>query len=311
IVTDPYWEKTADTITLKSTARKLVGGAYTTATVSHGALPTATKERVGLMPRSAVSDIAAILRYIRETTGDDPALMDDYAYQIMREWDPERTDRTQQFKHDAKLTYFPAVDLSKMVVSSSLFDYAPNLTDMPAAFHTPNLTSMYCTFVGCKKLKRLPMLDTGKVYRADAAFLECMSITELPPYDFSSCTNTGWGLCRDCRKLEKVPFLDITICQRLENCFENCYELRFVHLKGFGTIEDPNYYNTFHRVAKWGADSEENRRSLVDTLLTDSFDRAAAGYTPLTVQLEPEVLARLTDAEKAGIAAKGFTLASY
>ena len=44
-------------------------------------------------------------------------------------------------------------------------------------------------------------------------------------------------------------------------------------------------FETFIGVTSWGAGSEENRQSLVDSLLTYSFDRAAAGYAPLAFQL--------------------------
>lgn len=60
----------------------------------------------------------------------------------------------------------------------------------------------------------------------------------------------------------------------------------------------------------WGQGSAKARQSLVDSLLTYSFDRAAAGYAALTIKLPAASLALLTNAEKAAITAKGFTLAS-
>lgn len=59
----------------------------------------------------------------------------------------------------------------------------------------------------------------------------------------------------------------------------------------------------------WGDGSEENRRSLVDSLLTYSYDRAAAGWSAATVALSETVKARLTDEEIAAITAKGYTIA--
>ena len=63
-------------------------------------------------------------------------------------------------------------------------------------------------------------------------------------------------------------------------------------------------------MSAWGQGSAKARQSLVDSLLTYSFDRAAAGYAALTITLPAASLALLTDAEKAAITAKGFTLAS-
>ena len=62
--------------------------------------------------------------------------------------------------------------------------------------------------------------------------------------------------------------------------------------------------------SQWGQGSAKARQSLVDSLLTYSFDRAAAGYAALTITLPAASLALLTGAEKAAITAKGFTLAS-
>lgn len=60
----------------------------------------------------------------------------------------------------------------------------------------------------------------------------------------------------------------------------------------------------------WGDETMLNgaRQSLVDSLLTNSFDRATAGYAACTLQLSAEAYARLTSAEVAAITAKGFTL---
>lgn len=60
----------------------------------------------------------------------------------------------------------------------------------------------------------------------------------------------------------------------------------------------------------WGDDTQVRhaRKSLVDSLLTNSFDRAAAGYSACTIQISPEAYARLTSDEVAAITAKGFTL---
>lgn len=64
------------------------------------------------------------------------------------------------------------------------------------------------------------------------------------------------------------------------------------------------------RNKNWGDDTivAGARQTLVDSLLTDSFDRAAAGYGTLTLQLSAEAFARLTSDEVAAITAKGYTI---
>lgn len=68
------------------------------------------------------------------------------------------------------------------------------------------------------------------------------------------------------------------------------------------------YNNYIQYLDRWGIDTNENRQSLVDTLLTYSYDRATAGYSAATIKLHADTLARLTAEEIAAITAKGFTL---
>ena len=47
---------------------------------------------------------------------------------------------------------------------------------------------------------------------------------------------------------------------------------------------------------------------MIDTFLTYSFDRNAAGYATCTIALHANAKARLTDEQKAAITAKGYTI---
>lgn len=64
------------------------------------------------------------------------------------------------------------------------------------------------------------------------------------------------------------------------------------------------------RSVYWGNDSLSRgaRQSVVDTLLTYSFDRVSAGYDPVSVILSEYTAGALTEAEKTAISAKGYTL---
>lgn len=45
----------------------------------------------------------------------------DYAKEIMRNWDASVTDRSEQFKNDGKLVFFPKVDMSNITNASDMF----------------------------------------------------------------------------------------------------------------------------------------------------------------------------------------------
>lgn len=63
-----------------------------------------------------------------------------------------------------------------------------------------------------------------------------------------------------------------------------------------------------HYVISWGTGSEENRQSLIDSLITYSYDRASNGMVTATIQLSANTKALLTEEEIAQITNKGFTI---
>lgn len=86
------------------------------------------------------------------------------------------------------------------------------------------------------------------------------------------------------------------------------YQLTYMRVINLGQSELASYPD-FACALKWGTGSEEARQSLVDSLLTDSYDRATAGMAPATVRLSTASKAALTAEEIAAITAKGFTIA--
>lgn len=87
--------------------------------------------------------------------------------------------------------------------------------------------------------------------------------------------------------------------------------LRQITITDIGTNQsqtsvDCSYWTT------WGINSSaipNARQSLIDSLITYSFDRAAAGYSTCTIKLAAKTKALLTEEEIAQITAKGFTIA--
>lgn len=61
----------------------------------------------------------------------------------------------------------------------------------------------------------------------------------------------------------------------------------------------------------WGINDDkypDARQSLIDTLITYSYDRASAGMSACTVRLQSNIKSLLTEDEIAQITAKGFTI---
>lgn len=82
--------------------------------------------------------------------------------------------------------------------------------------------------------------------------------------------------------------------------------VEFVDL--FNTLSELPYNLT--ALNNWGTGSEENRQSLVKSLVENTVDRTKfSGANPVTIQLDPAVKALLTADEIAQITSKGYTIA--
>ena len=84
-------------------------------------------------------------------------------------------------------------------------------------------------------------------------------------------------------------------------------------LKGLGTPSGMTSYTGtgFQWCSVWGVADDtytDARQSLVDTLLTYSFDRATAGYATCTIKLSSNSYNQLTQQELADIQAKGYNI---
>lgn len=111
--------------------------------------------------------------------------------------------------------------------------------------------------------------------------------------------------------------------------FYNCSSLTALYLSNFDTstttlmecmfdgctaltslLLGPNFFKTsavtsidFSSCSKW------TNETVVTSLVTNSYDRAAAGLNTLTLKLHANTKAVLTDEQKATITSKGYTIA--
>lgn len=91
-----------------------------------------------------------------------------------------------------------------------------------------------------------------------------------------------------------------------KNTISSWKYVEFVDL--FNTLSELPYNLT--ALNNWGTGSEENRQSLVKSLVENTVDRTKfSGAKPVTIQLDPAVKALLTAEEISQIEAKGYTLA--
>lgn len=118
---------------------------------------------------------------------------------------------------------------------------------------------------------------------------------------------------KNCTSLERIESITFgyTNSSSSDKIFYNCTALKYCLIKNLGqSSSDTAIY--VRMVAKnWGAGSDENLQSLVDSFVNNTYDRVAAGFTTAcVVYLHADQLARLTDAQKAQATAKGYTFTS-
>ena len=138
------------------------------------------------------------------------------------------------------------------------------------------------------------------------------------PFDSSYCTNFNSMLynCIYLIKFDNVSLksLNSTISYSYFTGYSQMGQLRYALLKDFGTGSNCTSAS-FIYWPKWGIEDESiplsagARQSLIDTLITYSYDRATAGYSTCTVTLHNNTKALLTQDEIAQMTAKGYTLA--
>lgn len=124
---------------------------------------------------------------------------------------------------------------------------------------------------------------------------------ELPAIDTSECTNLYMFAVNlvTCKKVTELDFSSCIECTQI-----TASNVEYMLIKNLGKAKDA-YALNFAFSNSWGRNSEENRKSLVDSLLTYSFDRKSAGYSDMYVWLDYAIFDLLTSEEVQQIHAKG------
>lgn len=179
------------------------------------------------------------------------------------------------------------------------------------------LQSLNSAFSYCN-ITALTISNTSKVTDFRAMFQYASSLTNIGEIDTSGGTEFT-NMLAGCSNLIKVASLSL---KSLNTTISNTHftgwgtvdKLRYVLLKDFGTGSSCTSAS-FTNWPKWGIEDETiplsagARQSVIDTLITYSYDRATAGYSTCTVNLHADTKALLTQDEIAQMTAKGYTLA--
>ena len=249
------------------------------------------------------------------------------------------TDTNYMFDACTHLTVVPLYNTASVTEMIGTFRYCSSLTTVPA-FDTSKVTTLMNFCNGCTSLKTVPLFDTSNVTNMDSCFQNCSGLTSVPAFDTSKVTKIN-NCFNGCKSLTTVPEFNTSNAAILDSMFYNCASLTTINgisfksfsastmnqyyivgysannsirkavFKDIGYNSNAKQFNTSY-IKNWGVNSDEipdARQSLIDSLITYSFDRTAAGYPTCTITLSTNTKALLTDDEKSQIIAKGYVIA--
>lgn len=207
-----------------------------------------------------------------------------------------------------------SIDLSNFDTSSaegtgSMFNNCRSLTSLDlSSFDTSAVTIMGSMFAGCMSLTSLDLsnFDTSAVTTMENMFRECASLTHINVSNFDTTgvknMRVMFGSCSSLTSLDLSNF-DTSAVTIMDFMFQNDISLT-------NLILGPNFFKTsavtsidFSPCSKW------TNETVGSSLVTNSYDRAAAGLNTLTLKLHANTKAALTDEQKATITNKGYTIA--
>lgn len=262
-----------------------------------------------------------------------------YSKSLYDAWNPSNTSANYLYSGDTNIVYAPNIYTRNVTTMLQMFNSCYRLQTVPDLY-TSRVTDMSMMFYNCTSIKTVPDLDTSRVTDMSSMFNNCSSLTTVPAFDTRNVTTT-YKMFYGCTSLTSVPYLDTSSATSMKEMFYKCTSLTTIEgisFKSFSSSEmDSNYlvgygsntsirkavfkdigyqstavqFNT-ERIDNWGVNTDEiqdARQSLIDSLITYSFDRASAGYPTCTISLSYTTKHLLTEDEKAQITAKGFTIA--
>ena len=237
-----------------------------------------------------------------------------YSKSLLDSWNTSNTNALQLYMGDKKLVYAPNIDTSNVTIMQRMFYNCVILRTVPL-YNTSKVKDMYQMFDNCKNLTTIPAFNTSNVTIMSQMFSSCSLLKTVPEMNTSKVTDFQ-DMFRNCGSLTTIEgisfksFSASTMNHQYIIGFENT-SLRKAVFKDIGYQSNAVQFNT-KNIKNWGVNTSEipdARQSLIDSLITYSFDRATAGYPTCEITLSSTTKALLTEEEKSQITAKGFTIA--
>lgn len=211
---------------------------------------------------------------------------------------------TTSVTYDSGYTGLSEVNIGVNVASSGGSGDSPFSWDWSQIGYTPENTVLQQQFEDDIAYSK-SLAETFTPSKATSHFKNQRRLKFVPMVDTSNVTNMN-GMFSSCDSLTAIPQLDTSNVTSMSNMFSGCAKLTFILIKNIGKSTLTTF--DFSGAKNWGTGSDENRQSLIDSLITYSYDRVTNGMTSATIKLSTNTKALLTEDEIAQITAKGFTI---
>ena len=226
-------------------------------------------------------------------------------------------------------------DTSNVTNMQDMFRNCSSSLYIAPMLDTSNVTNMNSMFYACRQLRSVPLYDTSNVIEWQNMFANCQVLETIPLFDTSNATSL-YGVFQNCSKLRTMPPINTSNCTSFSSTFSNCSELVKIPLldcskvntgSGSGNIDlfgsysmqkltdlggfkDLGGFANFRKPSYFLKNCPNLTKESVLNVLNNLYDRAAAGYSVVTLPFNSASLALLSDEEKAIATNKGWTLAT-
>ena len=201
-----------------------------------------------------------------------------------------------------------SLNTSNVTNMRHMFNYCTNLSGV--SLNTSNVTDMSGMFYYCRNLSGVNLSDISNVTNMSSMFGGCRNLSGIT-LDTSNVTDMS-SMFSSCINLSGVS-LNTSNVTNMSEMFRGCNKLKNIEMTNFGKASgltgSVNFSSTIWGSGTTAEEIAVNTQSIRNTLITNSYDRATVGYSVLTITLSTYTKGLLTDAEKAQITAKGYTIA--
>ena len=242
------------------------------------------------------------------------------------------------FPEEVKSIDLSLFDSSNMTSMEDLFKGCSSLTSLDVShLDTSNVVSMKGMFEDCSSLTTLDLgddFDTSNVTNMEGMFQNCGGGSNsfylgLSSFNTSNVRNMRNMFNGANMRIGGYYYFDTSNVTNMEGMFQNCLVDGYYVSLYFDTSKVENMTNMFlgfnPRYLTLGSkffktpfvtsidfsgNANWHESYFIDSIITNSYDRAANGLSTLEIKLHPNVYAYLTDEHKATLSSKGYAVAS-